>query len=582
MGVEVVLIEDGGGHWTVAVTNTGAIVEEFRLDVLGAPAAAARLAPATLSLFPSAQGTAEVEFDPRLLASLPPGDNAFAVRATGTQTGDGAVAEASIEIAGIGAITAEVLPHRSRGRREGEHRVELVNRGNASVPVTIEAFDRDEILDISVGPDRLVVGPGESATAKLVVRPVDDLKGQQPFAIRVIPAGEDAIELDAAFEKEALAWKLPVLALVAVMALLVAALVLRGGTEGRSDAKELAGANEVEETTTTAFGAPVAPGQPDAPAGAAPGAPGGVGGPAVAGPDGAPAPGAGAAVGPTTPRAPSGGPGVVTTQTTRPVLTRFLLYSGKCKSGSSLAAICQGEDVASPVFSDGAISFQTPSWAPDATYAMWAGSDGSLWRGDPRNGSKVKLATPAGTFLKPVISSGRVFVMKTVSGSTSLVSYPMGGGTTSLTGELSHGTGVASPAASYDGQWLAWVDVTVSNQRVAFAKVSEVMAGGTGTAARRTCTTQNVLVGDPTFTANNARIVYTARTADLQIYTANLDHGCSGQQGPIQQGGQPAMSPDGQKVCAIYYGKALVKRISDPMPTSFDTTGAEVEYGCAW
>ena len=47
---------------TVSVKNTGTVVDQFTIDVLGDPGAFATAAPAALSLFPGTEGSAVVTF----------------------------------------------------------------------------------------------------------------------------------------------------------------------------------------------------------------------------------------------------------------------------------------------------------------------------------------------------------------------------------------------------------------------------------------------------------------------------------------------------------------------------------------
>jgi len=49
---------------TIRVRNTGSIVDRFDIDVVGVTASWATVDPASLSLFPGAEGTATITFAP--------------------------------------------------------------------------------------------------------------------------------------------------------------------------------------------------------------------------------------------------------------------------------------------------------------------------------------------------------------------------------------------------------------------------------------------------------------------------------------------------------------------------------------
>jgi hypothetical protein len=61
--------------------NTGAVVDEFTFDILGDTAAWTTVDPATLSLFPGAEGTARIVFRPPRAATTPAGAIRYGLRA---------------------------------------------------------------------------------------------------------------------------------------------------------------------------------------------------------------------------------------------------------------------------------------------------------------------------------------------------------------------------------------------------------------------------------------------------------------------------------------------------------------------
>jgi hypothetical protein len=59
------------------VRNTGTVVDQFTVDVLGPAAAWARAEPPAVSLFPQAEETVTIVFAPPRLSSTTPGADAF-------------------------------------------------------------------------------------------------------------------------------------------------------------------------------------------------------------------------------------------------------------------------------------------------------------------------------------------------------------------------------------------------------------------------------------------------------------------------------------------------------------------------
>ena len=83
----------------VRVRNTGSVVDEFALDVLGDAAGWAAVEPPTLSLFPGAEGTAQAVFRPPRAASTPAGAVPFGLRARSREDAAGsAVEEGTVEV----------------------------------------------------------------------------------------------------------------------------------------------------------------------------------------------------------------------------------------------------------------------------------------------------------------------------------------------------------------------------------------------------------------------------------------------------------------------------------------------------
>ena len=146
---------------TVTVKNTGTVVDEFTIDVLGDAAAWAAAEPATFSLFPGAEGTATVVFRPPRAAATPAGELPFGVRARSQEDPAGsAVEEGVLDVGTFQDPFAELVPRTSRGSRGASHELAVDNRGNGRLNATVTAADQDQLLAFDVKPPGLVVEPG--------------------------------------------------------------------------------------------------------------------------------------------------------------------------------------------------------------------------------------------------------------------------------------------------------------------------------------------------------------------------------------------------------------------------------------
>jgi len=150
----------------LSVTNTGGVVDSFALEVLGDAAAWAVVEPPALSLFPGQRESAKVRFKPPLGPGLTPGSRPFAVRISSNEDpAHPRVEEGALHIAGVPVLTADISPRtgRARGRRAGKYQVALDNRGNAPALVDLTGFDAQDLVDVTVEPPRIEVGPGAAA-----------------------------------------------------------------------------------------------------------------------------------------------------------------------------------------------------------------------------------------------------------------------------------------------------------------------------------------------------------------------------------------------------------------------------------
>ena len=215
----------GVGVAQVLIRNTGTVVDQFAVNLVGDASAWARAVPPALSLFPDAEQTIEIHFSPPRSSTVVAGTVHYGVRVTSQEdTEFSVVEEGAVEIAGFAAVEARVVPRTSEGKRSAVHRLELTNTGNSVVTADVSATDPDELLAFDIEPDTLVVQPGATEIAKIKVAAKKAQKGRgsrrMPFNVLVEPGGPP-VQVDANFEQKPKGSILLLLAILVVVAVLV-------------------------------------------------------------------------------------------------------------------------------------------------------------------------------------------------------------------------------------------------------------------------------------------------------------------------------------------------------------------------
>lgn len=223
------LLVDPGGEvrGVVTVRNTGTVVDQFSLEVLGDAAGWTTIEPASLSLFPGSEGTATFVIRPPRLWSTQPGPQALGIRAASKEDPSGSVVEeATLEIGPFNETSAEVSPRTSHGRFGASHDVPVDNRGNIPVEATVAGSDPDLLLAFSTTPAATIVEPGAVGIARLRVRPVKRFwrgpSRTRRFQVAVEPVKGKPIALEGVFLHDAIlpAWIIPGLAALLALAIL--------------------------------------------------------------------------------------------------------------------------------------------------------------------------------------------------------------------------------------------------------------------------------------------------------------------------------------------------------------------------
>lgn len=227
-----VAVEPGGQATTeIRVRNTGSVVDQFTFEVLGDAKSWSTIEPATLSLFPGAEETAQITFSPPRSPQVPAGQLPFAIRVISKEDPDGSVVEeGTLDVAPFSDVFAELAPRMSRGSFRATHDLAIDNRGNAPLEAALNAADPDRLLDFDLRPPRISSDPGTAVFAKVAVRPKKRFwRGTpqtRPFSVQVEPTGAPPLAVEGTLLQEAILPPWFLRALVALAGLLVLAVLL--------------------------------------------------------------------------------------------------------------------------------------------------------------------------------------------------------------------------------------------------------------------------------------------------------------------------------------------------------------------
>lgn len=191
---------------TAIIRNTGTVVDQFAVNLVGDASAWARSVPPVLSLFPGAEQNVQIHFSPPRSSAVAAGLVPYGVRVTSQEDPDfSIVEEASVQISGFSAVQARLVPRTSEGKRNVVHRIEVTNSGNTAVTVGLHAEDPDEILAFDCEPNSLTVEAGATETGriKIAAKKSNSERGvkRHPFTVFVEPGGPP-VEVEGGFEQK--------------------------------------------------------------------------------------------------------------------------------------------------------------------------------------------------------------------------------------------------------------------------------------------------------------------------------------------------------------------------------------------
>ncbi len=216
---------------TMLVRNTGQVVDQFTIDIVGNCAEWTKVEPKVVNLLPGADVEVTITFAPAKSPQVAAGVVPFGVRVISREDPPGStVAEGSVDVAAFSDVQIEIVPRQSKGRRRGKHQIAIDNNGNQPTTVQVTATDEEEALDFGFDHSVATIEPGAAAFIRLVAKPEKRFfKGadrQHPFVVTVVPTNAEPIASRGTMTQRQLlpAWLIPAIAILAALA--IAAVIL--------------------------------------------------------------------------------------------------------------------------------------------------------------------------------------------------------------------------------------------------------------------------------------------------------------------------------------------------------------------
>jgi hypothetical protein len=221
----------GEASCEVRVRNSGTVVDQFTLEVLGDASAWAIVEPAVVPLFPGAEAVARIKFKPPKSSTVQARAIPFAVRVRSREDSRASlVEEGVVEVGAFNDTFAELIPRTAKGSSRARAQLALDNRGNVRINARLTAADPDRKLNFVITPPALTAEPGTASFASIRLSPRQRfLTGPpklNPYKVHVHQDGLPTITVDGTMQQEALIPKWFVPALIGLAALLIILAIL--------------------------------------------------------------------------------------------------------------------------------------------------------------------------------------------------------------------------------------------------------------------------------------------------------------------------------------------------------------------
>jgi hypothetical protein len=237
----VTVTPGGEASCEVRIANSGTVVDQFTLEVVGDASAWAIVQPAVVALFPGAGVVARIKFKPPKASWVSARAISFAVRVKSKEDPRAAMVEEGVVVVGpFHDTSAKLTPQPAKGSSLARAQLALSNRGNVRINARLTAGSPDRKLNFTITPSVLTAEPGATTFASVSLRPRQRfLSGPpkiNPFKVHIHQERQPTITVDGSMQQEALipAWLVPaVIGLTAVLLLGVVLWFLKPVIGGR-------------------------------------------------------------------------------------------------------------------------------------------------------------------------------------------------------------------------------------------------------------------------------------------------------------------------------------------------------------
>ena len=189
--------------------NTGDIVEEYHVDVVGDPALWCVIEPSSVRLYPGTTSTVRLTFSPPRSPDSAAGPHPFGVRVTPVENPEAVmVPEGNLTVTPFVDVHAELLPPTVRGWRRAKPRLVVDNYGNTTATAAVVGSSSGNRIDFDVRTPSIQVSPGRAHFSVLRLRPERLLwlgqKVSHPFTTTLQLSGAEPVSVPGTYLQSAL------------------------------------------------------------------------------------------------------------------------------------------------------------------------------------------------------------------------------------------------------------------------------------------------------------------------------------------------------------------------------------------
>ncbi|WBQ06504.1 COG1470 family protein [Kribbella sp. CA-293567] len=218
------LVPGESGGCELGITNTGRLVDQFTITLVGVEQDWVTIEPRTLNLMPGATGAVTLTFAPPRSSDVVAGRHTYGVVVRSREDPDASVVEeSSVEVMAFQQIVTELVPEKRRTSRRTTFRLAVDNLGNSETAVEISLRDPDNELWLETDRPRLTTAPGTATIVKVRAAPNRRFwRGQPrllPFEVVTVPADGEPVKTGGMVQQEQLLpkWLLPAVAALTVL-----------------------------------------------------------------------------------------------------------------------------------------------------------------------------------------------------------------------------------------------------------------------------------------------------------------------------------------------------------------------------